>query len=122
MSLDRELTGIVFAINLHPAGGQVVLYKIIIIMITFLTTIFTTMTIIVNLHPAVVPYKIIIIMITTLVTIITTMTIIVSFYAGGLRVGSNRSQSVHRPDGRGGGGSSQVFVIDSYQQNKRPAS
>ena len=39
------------------------------------------------------------------------MTIIVSFYAGGLRVGSNRSQSVHRPDGRGGGGSSQVFVI-----------
>ena len=23
VSLDRELTGIVFAINLHPAGGQV---------------------------------------------------------------------------------------------------
>ena len=49
MSLDRELTGIVFAINLHPAGGQVVLYKIIIIiMITFLITIISTMTIIVN--------------------------------------------------------------------------
>ena len=61
MSLDRELTGIVFAINLHPAGGQVVLYKIIIIiMITFLITIISTMTIIVNLHPAVMPYKIII--------------------------------------------------------------
>ena len=49
VSLDRELTGIVFAINLHPAGGQVVLYKIIIIiMITFLITIISTMTIIVN--------------------------------------------------------------------------
>ena len=45
MSLDRELTGIVFAINLHPAGGQVVLYKIIIIMIV---TIITSMNIIVN--------------------------------------------------------------------------
>ena len=52
VSLDRELTGIVFAINLHPAGGQVIIIFIIIFIIFISIIIFIIFIIIIWFLPS----------------------------------------------------------------------